>query len=78
MIPELGHLALVLALCLAIVQCVLPLWGAQTGDGYAMAVARPAALGQFVFVGMAFLCLTYAFLAHDFSVKYVAQNSNRG
>ncbi|HEX7339219.1 MAG TPA: heme lyase CcmF/NrfE family subunit [Rhodanobacteraceae bacterium] len=76
MIPELGQLALILALLLAIVQGVLPLIGAWKNSAPLMAVARPAAAGQFVFVGLAFLALTYAFLTHDFSVAYVAQNSN--
>ncbi len=76
MIPELGQLALVLALLLAAVQSILPLLGAWVGSRPLMAVARPAAAGQFVFVALAFLALTYAFLTFDFSVAYVAQNSN--
>jgi cytochrome c-type biogenesis protein CcmF len=75
MIPELGHFALVLALSLAICQAVMPLLGAHRGDSALMAVARPAALGQFVFVVIAFMCLAYAFLTSDFSVLYVANNS---
>ena len=75
MIPELGHFALILALSLAICQAVLPLAGAWRNDAAQMAVARPAALGQFVFVVIAFVCLAYAFLTSDFSVLYVANNS---
>jgi cytochrome c-type biogenesis protein CcmF len=75
-IPELGQFALVLALLLAIVQCVLPLWGAHTRNARFIALARPAAAGQFVFVALAFAFLTYAFVVQDFSVAYVAQNSN--
>jgi cytochrome c-type biogenesis protein CcmF len=75
MIPELGHFALVLALSLAICQGVMPLLGAHRGDAALMSVARPAALGQFVFVVIAFMCLAYAFLTSDFSVLYVANNS---
>jgi cytochrome c-type biogenesis protein CcmF len=75
MIPELGHFALVLALSLAICQGVMPLLGAHRGDAPLMSVARPAALGQFVFVVIAFMCLAYAFLTSDFSVLYVANNS---
>jgi cytochrome c-type biogenesis protein CcmF len=41
-----------------------------------MAVARPAVTGQFVFVVMAFACLVYSFVNSDFSVLYVARNSN--
>lgn len=76
MIPELGQLALVLALLLAVVQAILPLVGAWVGSRPLMAVARPAAAGQAVFVAVAFGALVYAFLTFDFSVAYVAQNSN--
>ena len=76
MIPELGQFALVLALCLSVSQAVLPLVGAHTGRRDFMALARPTAAGQFVFVALAYVVLTQAFLADDFSVRYVAQNSN--
>ena len=76
MIPELGQLALAIALCLALVQAVFPLAGAPRGDIAWMAVARPAAQSQLVFVALAFGCLTYAFVTNDFSVAYVALNSN--
>ena len=76
MIPELGQLALILAFLLALVQGVLPLIGAWRGNRALMAVARPAAVGQAVFVVIAFCILTWAFLNFDFSVQYVADNSN--
>ncbi|MEY2167568.1 MULTISPECIES: heme lyase CcmF/NrfE family subunit [unclassified Rhodanobacter] len=76
MTPELGQLALVLAFLLAIAQGVLPLIGAWRGNRALMAVARPAAAGQAVFVAMAFGILAWAFLHFDFSVQYVADNSN--
>ena len=75
MIPELGHFALIVALLLALTQAILPLVGAQRGDLTLMAVARPAAQGQFVFVAIAFACLAYSFLTNDFSVENVARNS---
>jgi cytochrome c-type biogenesis protein CcmF len=75
MIPELGHFALILALLLALTQAILPLVGAQRGNLALMAVARPAAQGQFVFVLIAFACLAWSFLANDFSVLNVARNS---
>jgi len=75
-IPELGHFALILALCLSIIQTVLPLAGAQLGIASWIAVAKPAARMQLVFMATAFGCLTWSFLVHDFSVLYVAQNSN--
>jgi cytochrome c-type biogenesis protein CcmF len=76
MIPEIGQFALVLALCLAIAQAVLPILGAQIGRRDLMAFARPAAAGQFVFVAIAFLVLVQAFMTDDFSVRYVAINSS--
>ena len=75
MIPEIGHFALILALSLALCQGVLPLLGAHRNDQAMMAVARPAALGQFVFLLIAFACLTWAFVHSDFSVRYVANHS---
>jgi len=75
-IPELGQFALALALTLALMQAILPLAGAARGNATWMAVARPAAQGQLVFVAIAFACLTYAFVANDFSVAYVANHSN--
>jgi cytochrome c-type biogenesis protein CcmF len=76
MVPEIGHFALILALLIAIVQFTLPLWGAHTGNQSLMAIARPAAAGQFFFVAIAFACLTYAFVTDDFSVTYAAGHSN--
>ena len=76
MIPEIGQLALALALCLALAQSSLGLAGAARGDRSWMGAVRPAAQGQFAFVAIAFGCLTYSFVANDFSVAYVASNSN--
>ncbi|MQA37863.1 heme lyase CcmF/NrfE family subunit [Rugamonas aquatica] len=76
MIAELGNFALMLALALALVQASLPLLGAWRGNQRWIALARPAAAGQFVFVSAAFGCLLAAFVDNDFSVAYVATNSN--
>ena len=76
MIPELGHLALILALCLALAQAGFGLAGAHWRRADWMGVVRPAVAGQFVFLALAFGCLVTAFVQHDFSVTYVAQNSN--
>ncbi|MFZ2989037.1 cytochrome c biogenesis protein CcsA, partial [Ideonella sp.] len=76
MIPELGHLALILALAVALVLSVLPLWGAQRGRADWMALARPAVWAQSLLIAFAFACLTWSFIRHDFSVLYVASNSN--
>ena len=76
MIPELGQFALMLALCVSIVQGVVPFYGAYRAQDNLIAVAVPAARAQFLFVLIAFSCLTYAFIVKDFSVLYVATNSN--
>ncbi|QBQ56339.1 heme lyase CcmF/NrfE family subunit [Nitrosococcus wardiae] len=76
MIPELGHLALILALTLALAQSILPLIGAQRGVIGWMNVARTAAYGQCVFLAVAFICLAISFINNDFSVAYVVNNSN--
>lgn len=76
MIPELGHLALIAALALALVLAILPLWGAQQGRADLMSVARPVAMLLALCVLAAFACLTASFVRNDFSVLYVASNSN--
>jgi len=76
MIPEIGHFALILTLALAVVQAIFPLVGSYTGSRAWMEMARPLAWGQFTFALIAFAALTQAFLTDDFSVAYVAQNSN--
>ena len=76
MIPELGQLCTVIALCLATVQAVFPLFGAHRNNPAWMAVARPAAAGHFVFLTLAYGLLTYSFITDDFSVLIVSQTSN--
>jgi cytochrome c-type biogenesis protein CcmF len=76
MIPEIGHFALIMALCVALVQGVVSISGAQLGIRSWMALSRPAAQVLFVFVAVAFGCLMYSFINNDFSVKYVATVSN--
>jgi len=76
MIPEIGHFALILALCLAVIQGVVPLVGVQKKISSWVEVAVPAAYGQTLFIIISFACLTYAFLMDDFSVGYAARQSN--
>jgi cytochrome c-type biogenesis protein CcmF len=76
MVPELGHFALILALCLSVALSVMPLLGAHYGNNILMHAGRSIAVGSFVFVSIAFFCLVYAFVHDDFSVKYVATTSN--
>ncbi|MFT3962402.1 heme lyase CcmF/NrfE family subunit [Propionivibrio sp.] len=76
MIPELGHFALIVALCVALAQGTLPLVGAQSRNARWMALARPAAGALNLLLLVAFGCLMAAFVQNDFSVLYVAQHSN--
>ncbi|MGI9371620.1 MAG: heme lyase CcmF/NrfE family subunit [Hyphomicrobiales bacterium] len=76
MIAEFGHFALVLALATAIVQMAVPLLGAAKGDAAMMRVAEPAAVMQFLVVGISFAALTQVFIASDFSVKLAWANSH--
>lgn len=76
MIPELGHFSLILALCVALVLGTLPIIGAFRGLSGWIAVARPAAFAQWLCMLVAYGCLTYSSLIHDFSVAYIAHNSN--
>lgn len=76
MIPELGHFALIIAFAVAIVQSIVPLVGAARNQPALIAMARPAAMTQFLFVGLAYAALTHAFIVHDFSVLYVSNHSN--
>ncbi len=74
--PELGQLCLVLALCATLGQSVFGRAGAQRRDAAWMAMVKPAAMAQLAFLALAFLLLVSALLRDDFSVRYVAINSN--
>lgn len=76
LVPELGQFALILSLCLSVALFVLPMAGAYLGNSLLMNTGRSFATGFFIFVAFAFCCLVYAFINDDFSVKYVASNSN--
>ena len=76
MIVELGHFALMLALAFALVQSVLPLWGAHAGRLALARVARPAAYAQALLLALAYAALTWAFIENDFSVALAARHSN--
>jgi cytochrome c-type biogenesis protein CcmF len=76
MIAELGHFALALALVLAIVQSVVPLYGAARGEPALMALGGSTAIGQFALVALAFVALAHAYVTSDFSLATVAENSH--
>ena len=76
MIPEFGHLALIISFLLAICLAVIPMMGTYNGKVVWMAASRSLSTGMFVFIAISFTALTYAFYMDDFSVKYVANHSN--
>ena len=76
MLAEVGHFSLALAACIAVALALLPLAGVWRGVDAWMRSAIPLALGQLLFVAIAFGCLAYGFLGDDFSVRLIAHNSN--
>ena len=76
MIVEYGHLAAALALSLALVQAIIPMFGAYHGNVRLMRLARPVAIGQLLFVAFSFGALIYAYLGSDFSVVNIVKNSH--
>ena len=76
MIVEIGHFALILALCVAVTQSAVPMIGAHQNNRGWMAVAGPTAVAQLGLLLISFFALMYAYVTSDFSVKNVAANSN--
>jgi cytochrome c-type biogenesis protein CcmF len=76
MLAELGNFALVLALMMGILLSIYPMWGAYKNHSQMMAMAKPLAVGMFVFTAFAYGCLTHGFITDDFSIAYVANTSN--
>ena len=76
MIPELGHFSLILALGLSVALAVLPALGVYRRDALLMQTGPSIATGLFVLLAFSFGCLMYSFIQDDFSVAYVANNSN--
>lgn len=76
LVPEIGQLSLIIAFCFSVALFVLPLWGSYRNNLLMMLSARSFAAGFFIFVLISFLCLTWSFTQNDFSVTYVATNSN--
>ena len=76
MLIEIGHFALVLSLVFAILLVVVPSIGIHQNKAALAQLAKPLIWGQCFLVLIAFAVLMNAFLTDDFSVKYVAENSN--
>jgi cytochrome c-type biogenesis protein CcmF len=76
MLPELGIFALILALLLSALQAFFGIAGPALGRDRWVAAVIPAVAGQFVMLATAVGCLVASFVANDFSVTYIAENSN--
>ncbi|SON50169.1 heme lyase CcmF/NrfE family subunit [Vibrio tapetis] len=76
MIAEIGHFALIISLGFAVLLSVLPLYGASQNNTTLMNFARPLSWGMFLLLGLSFCILLWAFYTNDFTITYVATNSN--
>ncbi|MFW7522928.1 heme lyase CcmF/NrfE family subunit [Vibrio ostreicida] len=76
MIAEIGHFALIVSLAMAVLLSVLPLVGASKNNSVLMNTARPLSWGMFLLILLSFSILLWAFYTNDFTLKYVATNSN--
>ena len=76
MVAEIGHFSLILGLGIALTLAILPMLGVAQNRQILMNMAPSLSIGLFVFVAISFACLIAAFLMDDFSVDYVAHNSN--
>ncbi|MBD1574265.1 heme lyase CcmF/NrfE family subunit [Vibrio sp. S17_S38] len=76
MIAELGHFALILALGFSILLSIFPLYGASTNNRTLMGMARPLSWGMFLMLAFSFGTLLWSFYSNDFTLQYVASNSN--
>ncbi|WP_162062646.1 heme lyase CcmF/NrfE family subunit [Vibrio taketomensis] len=76
MIAEIGHFALIVSLAMAVLLSVLPLVGAAKENTQLMNSARPLSWAMFLLLSLSFAILLWAFYTNDFTLNYVASNSN--
>jgi cytochrome c-type biogenesis protein CcmF len=76
MIPEIGHFALALALMTATAQGIIPIWGAAQNNGLWIRSATSTAILQLILIAIAFAALMQSFIASDFTVLNVVENSH--
>ena len=76
MVAEFAHFSLIIALFIAWMQTIIPQIGASIKNQLWMSCARPLVLAQSLFISLSFICLVFLFINDDFSVRYVAENSN--
>ena len=74
-IPEIGHIASMIAFALAMLLAIVPLYGVITGNVRLQRSAVSLSIGLFAFVVISYICLTYAFIVDDFTVNYVQSRS---
>ena len=76
MIPEIGHIILITHLILSLLGGILPFVAIYTNNGIFSFQIKRLSVSLFLLITLSFLSLVYSFLIDDFSVAYVAQNSN--
>jgi cytochrome c-type biogenesis protein CcmF len=76
MLPEIGQFVLAIACMFSLLQVVYPLYGIYARQQSAIESAKILTVLQFVFVTLSFIILAYLFLVNDFTVAYIATNSN--
>ncbi|GAM73412.1 cytochrome c heme lyase subunit ccmF [Vibrio ishigakensis] len=67
---------MIASLAMAVLLSVLPLWGANNNNGLLMNTSRPLSWGMFILLAISFYILCYSFYVNDFTLTYVANNSN--
>ena len=78
MIAELGYAATVVGFVLALYGAMASVIGVRTGRADWLRTSERAAVGIWILITACMALMLYAFLTFDFSVRYVAMNTNRG
>ena len=76
MIPEIGHVLLIGALAVTFIGGCLPFYEFVSKKDYSQSYVKLFSILTAFLVTGSFICLIYSFLVDDFSVAYVATNSN--
>lgn len=76
MIAEMGVFSLVIALFFSLLLVTVPTIALHRGHSDLQSTANRYVLGQFLFIAIAYSCLTLCFLQDDFTVSYVLANSS--
>ncbi|MBS2016575.1 MAG: cytochrome c biogenesis protein CcsA [Deltaproteobacteria bacterium] len=76
--PSFGLLLLLAVMVSASYTFAVALSAGSSGRIKTLMAARLGAYGTVALIGVAVLCLAYAFVSHDFRLRYVAHYSDRG